>query len=86
MAARGVSQEDIALYLEMSKETLRKLYLPELTKGKIEADLEVAGKLYEKCVKGDDTAAQIFWCKTRLGWSEKQKVEVSGGMDIRWMD
>lgn len=43
----------------------------------------VVGKLMDLIMKGN-TAATLFWIKCRLGWHEKQEVEVKtgGGIDV----
>jgi hypothetical protein len=38
------------------------------------ANASVGGALFNKATKGD-TAAMIFWMKTRAGWREKLEVE-----------
>lgn len=76
MAAVGVPQEDIAKTTEMSVETLVKLYGQELKTAAIEANTQVAGKLYQQCMEGN-TSAMIFWLKTRARWREIQDVEVT---------
>lgn len=70
LTANGLRQEDIASFIGMSENTMRKLYKSDLVKGATLANSTVGKKLFEQCVKGD-TAALIFWAKTRMGWSEK---------------
>ena len=72
MSACGIPQEDIGLVIGVSKNTLRKYYEPELTTARAKANAAVAGKLYGKCMAGDNVA-MLFWLKTRAGWSEKQQ-------------
>lgn len=69
MAARGVSQTEIARHLGISVSTLTHRYSRELKEAKHTLDTDVFGHLYDRCRKGD-TAAIIFWCKTRLGMRE----------------
>ena len=38
---------------------------------------EIGGHLFNKA-KGGDTAAQIFWLKTRAQWRETSRVEQTG--------
>ena len=75
--AMGARDEDIALKLGISEPTLNKYYKTELSLGKIEANATIAKTLYKKAKNGD-TTAMIFWLKTRAGWREIQKMELSG--------
>ena len=77
MAAVGVPADDIAKTVGFSTDTLTKLYAPEMKSAAIEATAQVAGKLYQQCMEGN-TAAMIFWLKTRGRWSEKSEIEVTG--------
>ena len=73
----GTRHEDIAILLGFSEDTLAKYYRKELDKGRIEANAAIAGTLFEKAKQGD-TAAMLFWLKTRAGWSEKITTELTG--------
>jgi len=73
----GTRHEDIAILLGFSEDTLAKHYRKELDKGRIEANAAIAGTLFEKAKQGD-TAAMLFWLKTRAGWSEKITTELTG--------
>lgn len=68
--ANGLRQEDIANFIGMSENTMRRLYKNDLVRGAALANSTVGKKLFEQCQKGD-TAALIFWTKCRMGWSEK---------------
>ena len=89
LAALGVPFEDIATRLKISADTLTKYYKEELDDGRIDANAAIAGTLFQQAKKGN-TAAAIFWLKTRAKWKETQVNEVSGvdGKDIRiaWAD
>ena len=76
LAAAGIRNEDIALYLGITRPTLDKYYKEELRIGNIKANAAVAQTLYKQAMDGNTTAA-IFWLKTRAGWRETQKVEMS---------
>lgn len=65
----GIPQDDIALVLGISKNTLRKHYEKELKIGGIIASAEVGGNLFR--MTKTHPAAAIFWKKTRDGWREK---------------
>jgi len=56
--------------------TLRKHYREELDVAKYSANADIGGALYHKAMQGD-TAAQIFWLKTRAGFSEKNAIDVT---------
>ena len=77
MAAVGIPQSSIAVVLKMDEKTLRKWYREELDTAAIKANAKVGGKLFNKAMNGDTTAA-IFWAKTRMGWKETSAVEHSG--------
>lgn len=64
----GNTHDAIADYLKISRNTLEKYYRQELDEAVIEANEAVANCLYNKAVRNNDTAAQIFWLKTRGGW------------------
>lgn len=76
-AALGFTQIEIARRIGIGEDSLRKYYREELDNGAFKATMKVGASLFNKAI-GGDTAAQIFWMKTRAGWSEKQKLEVGG--------
>lgn len=53
-----------------------KLYKQELITGRTNANVKVGKRLFEKAMSGDTTAL-IFWAKTRMGWRETQKIDLS---------
>lgn len=77
LSALGVPHEDIAKRLKISADTLVKYYGEELDEGRIDANAAIAGTLFAQAKKGN-TAAAIFWLKTRARWKETQVNEVSG--------
>ena len=77
MSQFGAPLKDIATFVQISIPVLRKLYEKELERGRILANGEVAKTLFNKAVKDKDTTALIFWCKTRMGWRETQKVDLT---------
>lgn len=89
LSALGVPHEDIAKRLKISADTLVKYYGEELDEGRIDANAAIAGTLFSQAKKGN-TAAAIFWLKTRARWKETQVNEVSGidGGEIKlaWAD
>lgn len=76
-AASGLSHEQIAGAVGVPRATLERRCGKELVDGPATMNGRVAAKLFQKCMKGD-TVALLFWCKTRLGWNEKQQIEHTG--------
>ena len=72
-ATIGTRQDVIADILGIDGKTLTKYYREELDQATARANAAVGGALFNKATKGD-TAAMIFWMKTRAGWREKQDV------------
>lgn len=72
----GVPQEDIAAQIGCCVETLVKLYAREMAEGRAVANAKIGKRLFEKAMDGD-TASLIFWAKTRMGWRETQKIDVT---------
>lgn len=76
-ATIGTPQEDIARVLGIDPKTLRKYYRDELDLASAKANATIGGALFNKA-KGGDTAAMIFWMKTRAGWRETNVTEHTG--------
>lgn len=82
LASRGLSEEQIAQSLGISRSTLNnrkaesEQFVQAIKKGKAQGIAYVAGKLQKKIEEGDMTAI-IFFLKTRAGWSEKQVLDVT---------
>jgi len=73
LAAVGVSQNDIALVVEIDAKTLRKHFRTELDLGAIEANAKVAQALFKRATEEKGAAgvqAAIFWLKVRAGWRD----------------
>jgi hypothetical protein len=89
LSALGVPHEDIAKRLKISADTLVKYYQEELDEGRIDANAAIAGTLFSQAKKGN-TAAAIFWLKTRARWKETSTHEVTGAntgpLLISWAD
>jgi predicted transcriptional regulator len=66
----GTPRDHIARLVGISQPTLRKHYKDELDLGLSKANATIAGVLFNKA-KAGDSAAAMFWLKTRAGWSEK---------------
>ena len=70
----GNTHDQIAAYLEISRETLEKYYRYELDNATLIANAKVATRLFAKAVDQDDLSAQIFWLKTRARWRTRDDV------------
>ena len=80
MAVAGVPHKHIAAALDTDDKTLRKHFKEELDDGAHKLNAQVVGALF-KSAMGGSVAAQIFWCKTRLGWRETDRLEVEGKIE-----
>src|SRR5579884_172868 len=77
MVALGIRQDEIAKVLDMTPKTLRKHFRSELDLGAIEANAKVMESLFQMATSGKNTAATIFWVKTRCGAREQERRESS---------
>jgi hypothetical protein len=67
MSRLGIPQTQIAIVFGISSKTLRKHFRKELNAA-VEANLKVVTTLYNMATSGKNTAASIFWAKTRCGF------------------
>lgn len=72
----GTPEDNIASVLGITKPTLRKHYKEELKTSADKANAAIGGTLYNKAKSGD-TAAMIFWMKTRARWRETNHLDIS---------
>ena len=77
LSAVGIRFEDIASKLDITDDTLRKHYRKELDEGRIDANASIGTTLFQQAKNGN-TAAAIFWLKTRAQWRETDRLEVTG--------
>lgn len=77
MALAGFTQKQMIDALRISHETLTQHYRYELENGRVNTMTQVVGSLAQRAIAGSDTAA-IFLAKARLGWSDRQQVELTG--------
>ena len=82
MVALGLKQEEIATLLEITPKTLRKHFRSELDRGALEANAEVMRSLFKMATSGKNTAATIFWGKTRCGLRERARGEETGSSEV----
>jgi hypothetical protein len=75
MSAYGIPHVQIARVLDIHEQTLRLHYRDELDLGVIEANSKIAETLFNQGVRDGNTAALIWWTKSRMGWKETQRVE-----------
>ena len=76
-ATVGTPHATIADILGIDAKTLRKHYRKELDHAMATANATIGGALYRKARDGD-TAAMIFWMKTRARWRETNRHEITG--------
>ena len=85
LAGHGLTLEQIALDLGISVRTLHNRkrdfadFAQAIKKGRARGVVAVANKLWEAVEAGNLTAI-IFYLKTRGGWSEKARLDVSGSV------
>lgn len=80
-ATIGTKSENIARIIGIDAKTLRKHYRDELDLGMDKANATIGGALFNKAKSGD-TAAQIFWMKTRARWAERHELSGPDGAAI----
>ena len=69
--------EQIAAVLKISSDTLVKYYKEDLDAKKVIVGTQVASKLVEKALRGDN-ACMMFYLKTQFGWRETTHHELTG--------
>lgn len=77
LSAVGIKYVDIANKLEISDDTLVKHYKRDLEDGRVDANASIGQTLFQQAKNGN-TAAAIFWLKTRAQWKETNGLEISG--------
>lgn len=80
MAGIGLTHNQIAKIIGVSDETLRKYYAEELEISAAKMNATVAQNLYSIATsKGPGAVpSAIFWMKTRGGWREVERKEITG--------
>lgn len=81
MALAGFPREQVCAALKISPETLGEHYHEEMTHGRTNIMAEVVGSLAQRAIAGSDTAA-IWLTKTRLGWSDRQQVDMNANVEV----
>lgn len=74
LAIHGLTQEQIAKHVGVSRDTLRKWYSRELNFGLENAIAEAVGAL-QTLIKEGNLGAICFFLKTRAGWRERSALD-----------
>ena len=82
LASVGTPQDQIAIVVGITKNTLLKHYRKELDAAMTMANAKVAQSLFQQATAGN-TSAAIFWLKCRAGWVDKQSIEHSGQIQVK---
>jgi hypothetical protein len=70
MSVCGVTLRDMAKTLRVRPEVFRRDFKEELKDATVKHNAAVVEALHKNAMMGN-VAAQIFWCKAKLGWREK---------------
>jgi hypothetical protein len=83
MSAAGVPHECIAAAIRggIDDKTLRKHFRAELDLARDQTTALAVGKLV-RAIKRGEAWAICCWLKCRAGWSERQTLDVSGGLSL----
>lgn len=78
LSGYGFPQEEICLYVGITKPTLRKHYKDEIAKAKVLKKFNVINNAYQKATDDDprNNNILIFWLKTQCGWKESDAAEM----------
>lgn len=80
----GFTQDSIALYLEISPDTLRKHYAPELDKSVMMRTSKLARNVYLDAV-GGCKASRSFWLTHKGGWYAAKAPEKKEDESPPWL-
>jgi hypothetical protein len=80
LVGMGLTHDQIAKVMGISDESLRKHFREELDTGEAKLNAKVAQNLFNIATSKQSgcVPAAIFWMKTRAGWREKDRVELTG--------
>lgn len=82
MASLGMTHEETACIMGLTRETLYKYYRKELDFGKALCNAKVGMRLYKVATEAEGreaVTAMMFWLRTRGGWKEAvSSLELSG--------
>ena len=82
MLGCGLNHEQVALVLNISRNTLEKHFRAELAVGDTKHNALVAQSLFQAATVDKNVTAMIFWLKTRMGWRETNVFERTGDAQI----
>ncbi len=74
LAAISCTNEEIAILLGVSKDTIENRFSAAIKKGRIKGFRSIKRKLFEKAI-GGDLGAMIWFGKQFMGWRDKQEIE-----------
>jgi hypothetical protein len=77
MSLAGFTVRQVCEALRISPETLSEHYDFEMKQGRTNMMTQVVQSLAQRAISGSDTAA-IFLAKARLGWSDRNAIELTG--------
>ncbi len=77
LAKLGISQEQIALFMGMSKQTLSKYYKDIMAIVRIDNICQVAETAFSMAVSGKHPAMTMFYLKTQARWRETDHADDS---------
>jgi hypothetical protein len=80
-ALAGLTYKQMAEMLEIGEASIEKYYGDHIRKFTNGCHSNVATTIYQKAMAGDNTML-IWYSKARMGWSEKQQLELNGQIDV----
>ena len=82
LAARDMTRQQIAYRLGICKDILNRHYKKEVDEGREQVDNAVYSNLIRMASTSNNPAACIFYCKTRLGMRETDRLEMEHSGEI----
>ncbi len=73
----GYTQDQCAALIGKCVDLLARECRDELDNGALKVNAKIGGALFQKAM-GGDTAALIWWTKSRMSWSERHHHEITG--------
>lgn len=75
LAGRGMPVDLIAVSIDVSDKTLKKVYGEDVIKGKARVGAKVLGLIVDIAVKKQNVPLLMFIAKTQYGWSENITID-----------
>ena len=82
LAGLGLPYTSIAASIGIGIPTLHKYYKATMEIGKAKMHQKMVGALVTNAIENMNVQAQALYIKTQMGWSETNKVEHSGAMQV----